>query len=447
MTTTEETLPELPVAPLCLHPHNAANEPVALHHGPVAVHHGGGTAQGTADLSLQWQPRTGLRLNMELEPDHALEVAGEVTVDVAGGSTKTFLSSVQHRWGQDGSAQTAEAGIRFIETGTPDNLASMGFQLVNFPDFFSRQAHAAPEFGLPLTSLRMTCPGWIIEMAAVENSTDIHKSLKATGGYAFTHTGRIRREDGSVFSAVDAEPVVGALHSFFGFARGAACGIPVQWGLASDGTVCWQRWGSSVMNAWADGQPWFDEHHGDHLAQIFPAFFKMHNDDDQRPPLKMALHWYMKSCSREGGMEGAIILGLTALDLLGAFIIVDKNSLMTSDDYDDLKAWKKLAKLMETLKVSPDIPAKYADLRAFSRTNNWQGLAKTLTDIRHGFVHPKPANRKAVFAAPGHSIFQAWQLSLWLQELALLYLLDHRGKYRNRVDAEWVGQVVEVAWA
>ena len=42
--------------------------------------------------------------------------------------------------------------------------------------------------------------------------------------------------------------------------------------------------------------------------------------------------------------------------------------------------------------------------------------------------------------------FEAWQLSLWYQELAFLYLLDHQGQYRNRTTAEWVEQVEPVPW-
>ena len=42
------------------------------------------------------------------------------------------------------------------------------------------------------------------------------------------------------------------------------------------------------------------------------------------PPFNLALHWYQNSNTRAGGMEGAIILGLTALDLLGAMVVVDR---------------------------------------------------------------------------------------------------------------------------
>ena len=443
----EQTPPALPIAPLYLHPHSVANEPLLLHEGPVVVHHAAGTTRGRSTLSLQWQPRTGLRLKMDLESDDLLDIQGQVRVDIAGGTAATFLSSLRHHFGEDGRSQAAEAGIRFIETGSPDNFVSMGFQVVNFPDFMARGAVAAPDFGMRLTSVRTSCPGWIVEMAAVENSIDIYKSLKATGGYAFTHIGRIRREDGVTFSAADAEPVIGALHSFFGFARGAACGIPIQWGLSFNGTVCWERWGSSVMTAWGDRQPWFDEHHGNLLAEIFPAFFQMHNDADQRPPLKLALHWYMKSSNRDGGMEGAIILGFTALDLLGALVVVGRAGLLNETKYDDLKAHQKIRALLNVLKVPEAIPAHRKNLVAFAASNNWIDAASALSEIRHGYVHPNAKRRAVVLNAPNLAIFEAWQLCLWYQELALLFLLNHQGDYRNRLTAEWVGQVEKVPWA
>ena len=37
-------------------------------------------------------------------------------------------------------------------------------------------------------------------------------------------------------------------------------------------------------------------------------------------------------------------------------------------------------------------------------------------------------------------------MSLWYQELALLYLLGHQGEYRNRLTAEWLGEVETVPW-
>jgi len=150
---------------------------------------------------------------------------------------------------------------------------------------------------------------------------------------------------------------------------------------------------------------------------------------------------------RAGGMEGAIILGVTNLDLLGALVVVDRAAAMVEGKFDKLAAAEKLSKLLQTMKVSDTIPARQADLATFAVSNAWADAATTLAEFRHGYVHANKKRRKIALAAPRLATFQAWQLSLWYQELALLYFLNHRGEYRNRVTAEWLGIVENVPWA
>ena len=75
----------------------------------------------------------------------------------------------------------------------------------------------------------------------------------------------------------------------------------------------------------------------------------------------------------------------------------------------------------------------------------YKDVCEALTEIRHGFVHPTPERRKVVLQADD-AAFEAWQVSLWLQELALLYLLNHRGSYTNRSRARSVGETEPVPW-
>jgi hypothetical protein len=136
------------------------------------------------------------------------------------------------------------------------------------------------------------------------------KSLKETCGYGFTHLGVLDRLDGAPFQAADAERLLDTLAVFLSFARGAACGLPVRWGVGADGAISWECWGSAKVDAWKTPDNWFEEHHGKILSQVFPAFLAVSNDADLAEPFRLALHWYQKSKLRAGGMEGAIILGL-----------------------------------------------------------------------------------------------------------------------------------------
>ena len=96
----------------------------------------------------------------------------------------------------------------------------------------------------------------------------------------------------------------------------------------------------------------------------------MSSDPDSGPALRLALHWYLQCSTRAGSLEGAIILGLTAIDLLGALILADRNRAMSSEGYDGLKAWKKPALLLEALNLPASVPPKYIELDAFGHANN-----------------------------------------------------------------------------
>ena len=145
-------------------------------------------------------------------------------------------------------------------------------------------------------------------------------------------------------------------------------------------------------------------------------------------------------------MEGAFVLGVTNLDLLAALVVVDKLKNRSASKFDGLKAREKLIALLQSLGVGLSVPPGYADLAGFAAGNAWPDAAWTLTEMRHGYVHANPRRRKVVLSALNRATFEAWQLSLWYQELALLYLLDHSGEYQNRVTAESRGDVETVPW-
>jgi hypothetical protein len=441
MTNTQD------IEPLFLHPHAAANEPVTLHEGPLRLRDGAETTEGAGRLVLKFLPSTGLRLELDLASGATTPEAGAwVQAEVADSSDEALVTSIRTSIKEGEVSTKIEASISSFEKGPSAPLASAGFQIVNFPDFLTPGPKPAPVFGFPPMVADLQGAGWRARLTAVERSTDVFKSLKETGGYAFTHLGLLERSDCASFQAKDADGLLNALGAFLSFARGAACSLPVRWGIGADGGIVWQRWGSPIVDSWKTPDNWFDEHHGNLLSELFPAFLDAFTDPHLAEPFKLALHWYQKSNMRAGGMEGAIILGLTALDLLGALVVVDRTSAMGESKFDKLTAGEKLAKLLETMKVPTTIPVRLSELTAFATSNGWVDATAALAEIRHGYVHANKKRRTIVLAAPNVATFQAWQLSLWYQELALLYFLNHRGEYRNRLTAEWLGIVEKVPW-
>jgi hypothetical protein len=424
------------------------NEPVTLMEGPIRMPTADdGEEAGTGALVLRWLPSPCLRLEAVF-PDacKAPRSGKRVKAVIAGENVETLVNSTGFSLKDGVSSSRASGSVRTFVKGSGENVAHLGFQVVNFSDFITPGRSLAPSFGYPPSVAELQWDGWRIRLSAVENSKEIFKRLAEIGGYSFTHMGQLDRMDGSQFSVQDAEGILQALDRFLGFARGAASSVAIRWGMDADGGITWEHWGSPVVDRWKRRHNWFDEHHGNLLSEIFPAFAASQADPERWEALSLALHWYQKSNTRAGGMEGAIILGLTSLDLLGALAVVDKTGTMGASKYDGLKAAEKLRRLLAVLKVDSVFVGRSANLAGFAAKQGWKDSAETLAEIRHGYVHANPKRRKVVLSASNLATFEAWQLSLWYQELALLYLFDHKGEYRNRLTGKAIGEVDRVPW-
>ena len=123
-------------------------------------------------------------------------------------------------------------------------------------------------------------------------------------------------------------------------------------GARTTGEVVWRQFGSPVVNRWTRGRnSWFDERHGALLAELFDAFCRMYNDKTLREPLVLALHWYRHCNTQSSGKEGSLVLGMAALDLLSALVVVDRCQSMSANQFDELRAAKKLHALLKALDV------------------------------------------------------------------------------------------------
>ena len=162
----------------------------------------------------------------------------------------------------------------------------------------------------------------------------------------------------------------------------------------------------------------------------------------------LALHWYRHCNTNSSGSQGSLILGMAALELLSALIVVGRFRSMSAQKHDKINAEKRLCALLNALDVPADIPTRYAALTAFAEKNGMSNSCKALAELRNGLVHAKEERRKVVLDPVGtEAVFDAWQMSLWYQGLALLRLFEHGGSYRNRTTATFVGQVEPVPWS
>lgn len=137
------------IEPIYLHPHVAANEPVTLHEGHVVLREGGNTAEGTGRLALRFFPSTGLHLEAEIASGTAPAAGATAQLDIAGDVTDALVHSARMEFHDGKRSSRIEAFISHFETGAAEGLASVGFQVLNFPDFMTPGTKPAPVYGFP----------------------------------------------------------------------------------------------------------------------------------------------------------------------------------------------------------------------------------------------------------------------------------------------------------
>ena len=453
------------------YPQSDVNQPIPLHEGRFRVRRGDRCVDGSGSAHLRWLPSPGIEFDIEITEPFPGIGFDPLTVELPGFRTENVVAHSMTL----GLTSRIRAFASTMESDREQNLLSVGFQVVNFTDFITPGLSAAPGDptaiagvngterllgGVTSTGSRtkpvqsFTCAtadlrhdGWHVSLVALPESLDRYRHLNATGGYSFTHVGQLTRIDASAFAVQQAEEILESLRVFLSFARGAACSLPIRWGRGIDGEIVWRHFQSPIVDRWRQRLSWFDEIHGEVLTELFDAFCRVHNDERLREPLVLALHWYRHCNTNSSGNQGSLVLGMAALDLLSALVVVGRCRSMSAQKHDKLSAAKKLRALLKALDVPADIPPRYAALTAFAQKNGKSDSCEALAELRNGFAHAKEERRNVVLGSVGRAAtFDAWQLSLWYQELALLHLFRYQGSYRNRTTATCVGQVEPVPW-
>lgn len=400
-----------------------------------------------ADVSLRLLPTP--RVTIEISIPQGFQIPVSVATDGVfslrfpqrGISTELIRSSLTI------SNLSKVVGIPVLEpivVGPTGDAARLEFWLMNFPDFVVRGQREGNNFYERIA--RLVAEEWCVEIEPTEETSEALEYLKSSGGYAFTHRGRVQRLDQQSFSISGVSDVLNALHYFLSFARGVWTGPALVRGVDSNGLRVWEEWGARLCSQWSTVESWFDSRRADLLAEVFPGFWRRWKNPIWREPLGLALYWYIGSNLSAGGLEGAILLTQTALELLAWNLLVEDMQTVSKDAFNRMPSADQIRLLLSFLKIPLPIPSELGGLQRLGRGFNWVDGPSALTEIRNSIVHP--GDRRRLSGINSDERFEAWSLGQWYLELALLKILEHDGYYANRLKrGRWVGDVERVPWA
>lgn len=403
---------------------------------------------GKVEITMRFLPRPRVEFAAEVDepfgalkliPDNA-QLSEEVRLPIRNVSLDVLFSSASND-----KIVFISKREPFAATRSADNLQRVTFHVVNFPPFIStcRQLVGAEEKQGLVYSVILECETWRVSISSFVSTPGIIKKLKASCGYAITHAGRIERSDGQVFSSSDAEEALWAVQSFLSFAAGRWIPLVLPVGFDQAGERIWEQWGCGRCARWTYSESWFDYTHGDALAELFPGFMSLWENENWHTPLSEAVYWDLLANERDRGSDTGIVLAQAAMEVLAWTLLVTERQALTPKGYRDLWASDRFRLLFSFLGIPKEMPDGLPDLAAIARERNWSDALHALTEIRNSIIHPERKNWESTCSC----LFEAWQLALWLLDLLILRLCDYQGKYGSRLDtSRWRGNVIPVPW-
>jgi hypothetical protein len=333
-------------------------------------------------------------------------------------------------------------------TRPSQRIATTTAHLFNFPDFDGPDSYVLRSGGSMTLCGRsvLRADGWRITIAATDKTKGLCQALDDAGGYVITHVVEVTREDGATYTSDDLEKILSCLQVFLGFAMGRPAGVALPVGFDGAGQRVFEQWGlpTTAPNGWGGSLTWFDAQHAGLLSEVFPGFYAIWGDQTWSEAIWKAIYWYLQANGRSSAgrsVEGGLILAQAALELLAWTRCVQHKKMVSPDGFERAKASDKLRFLATSLDIPLEIPRCLGALRA--------GLGKkcsdamhAITDVRNDVVHPKSRH-----ALNNMARFEAWNLSLWYIEMAILRLCGHTGSHANRLKMPHCSGTVEpVPW-
>jgi len=327
--------------------------------------------------------------------------------------------------------------------------------LFNFPDFHGAGAYSidrpvgTSHRSTRCSTLVLSDSGWTITLASLENTREAFRSLRSSGGFALTHMLRLERSDHCDFSSEQARHLLDAVHAFLSLAIGQWCGLGCITGHAANDATIWELWGMyrAAAREPNGGLSWFDHHHADCLEQTWPGFFSLWNHSLWRETeiLQRSINWYLTANSQGGdvSMESRLVFAQVALEHISWIHCVRDKRMVSARAFGrgGLSAADKFRLLASSMAIPIDIPPALRVL-AHRPGKPWEDVMEVITSMRNSVVHPTGKENFGI-----DSYIDGWRASMWILDLVFLRLMQHRGGYRSRINAKWVGEIAQVPWA
>lgn len=418
---------------------NGPNERIEIFSGEIElVSNGKSLLLKEAQIFFLWYPKLGPKFKgkchpSELEDSSFFNSLDSFTLRVKGiDFGKAYISELVRDdmiYIEGEMASTALLGDSSIK------VDEVQFILPNFRNFLGDPVETTIENGRLLRlrgRITLEDDKYSVILDKVIKEKEKRVQLRSEGGIYQMYDGQIKKKKGSI-SQAETKELVTKLAFFLSFINGRRCS-PILLTGKYKGEVIWKDYTPYHMDSFKECGSWSSKFNIDGFSDLWNTFSTFWKNENDRDVLTTAIHWYLEANNNAGYLEGSIVMAQTALELIYNWHIVEGKKMIIGKDSETIAASNKIRILISQVKdIDTDIPESFNALKDFidqSKTVN--DAIEAIVFIRNSIIHSQSQKRSELRKISIKAKYEALQLSIWYIEVALLSLLNFRGKRQDR---------------
>ncbi|GAA0099497.1 MULTISPECIES: hypothetical protein [Paraclostridium] len=270
---------------------------------------------------------------------------------------------------------------------------------------------------------------------------ELYEELRFKNGSIITHIGRIKRKDNKVFKSTYIFKLLDEISDTLSFLAGRYIGICMVMGY-KDNQNTFRLWKESLTTPFKYVPTWSDtiaNHHN--IEKYMNLMCRKLHDSYYGPALKHVVDWYIESIDNIS-IENNVVSLQIALETLSYVVIVEKNKILTDVEFEKNTASDNIRILLDACSIYYG----KEELNLFNEYiyNKFNDGVDIFTYFRNKVVHPTRKTKRANLTV--EDMWNILQIGTRYVELVVLYIINYKGEYSNRLNDRCYGEVEVVPW-
>lgn len=270
---------------------------------------------------------------------------------------------------------------------------------------------------------------------------ELYEELRFKNGSIITHIGRIKRKDNKVFKSTYIFKLLDEISDTLSFLAGRYIGICMVMGY-KDNQNTFRLWKESLTTPFKYVPTWSDtiaNHHN--IEKYMNLMCRKLHDSYYGPALKHVVDWYIESIDNIS-IENNVVSLQIALETLSYVVVVEKNKILTDVEFEKNTACDNIRILLDACSIYYG----KEELNLFNEYiyNKFNDGVDIFTYFRNKVVHPTRKTKRANLTV--EDMWNILQIGTRYVELVVLYIINYKGEYSNRLNDRCYGEVEVVPW-